>query len=135
MIRLKRELRGRERRLESSSAHEGLADPGVVRNTLLQLVSQVATAVFTAGLTLYLVRALGASSYGVYALAFSVGSLVLFPAGFGLPMAVGRFLADHRDDLGHMRAILRMGLRLQVPAAVVVGAGERPAQGEGPQLL
>jgi O-antigen/teichoic acid export membrane protein len=102
---------------------DGLADPGAVRNTLLQLVSQGAGIVFTGGLTLYLVRALGASGYGVYALAVSIGSLVLYPAGLGLPWAVGRFLADHRDDLTQLRAIFVLGLKLQLGAAMVASVG------------
>ncbi len=101
----------------------GLSDPGVVSNTLLQLATQVAGAVFTGGLTLYLVRALGASGYGIYALAVTIGSLVVYPAGMGLPWAVGRFLADHRDDLGQLRAILRLGLRLQIASAAVASLG------------
>jgi len=102
-----------------SSPDGGLADPGAVRNTLLQFASQLATAAFTSVLTLYLVRALGASGYGVYALAVSVGALLLLPAGLGLPWAVGRFLADHRADTDQARAILIMGLKLQIPAALV----------------
>lgn len=97
----------------------GLADPGVVHNTLLQFASQIAGAVFTGGLTLYLVRALGASGYGVYALALSIGSLVLHPAGIGLPWAVGRFLAEHRNDVGQLRAIFLLGLKLQIAAALI----------------
>jgi stage V sporulation protein B len=96
-----------------------LADPGPIRNTLLQLASQVGGAVFTGGLTLYLVRALGASGYGIYALAMSIGTLVLFPAGLGLPWSVGRFLADHREDLAQLRAILLLGLKLQAVAGTV----------------
>jgi stage V sporulation protein B len=107
----------------SSFSPDGLGDPGAARNTLLQLLSQVATVAFTGGLTFYLVRALGPSGYGVYALAFSIGGLLLHPAGFGLPMAVGRFVADHRTDVGQARAILLMGLKLQVPAALVTGLG------------
>jgi O-antigen/teichoic acid export membrane protein len=94
-------------------------EAGPVRNTLLQLASQVASAVFTAGLTLYLVRALGATGYGVYALAVSMGGLILHPAGLGLPWSIGRFLADHRADPREVRAILGAGLRLQIPAAIV----------------
>jgi O-antigen/teichoic acid export membrane protein len=105
------------------STDGGLSDPGAVHNTLLQLLSQVAGTVFTGGLTLYLVRALGASGFGVYALAVSIGSLVLYPAGLGLPWAVGRFLADHRDDLDQLRAILLLGLKLQIAAAVVTAIG------------
>ena len=98
-----------------------MTDPGALRNTLLQLASQVATAAFTSGLTLFLVRRLGASGYGVYSLAYSVGGLALLPAALGLPTAVGRFLADHRADLGQMRAILALGMKLQAPAALVTG--------------
>jgi O-antigen/teichoic acid export membrane protein len=98
-------------------------DPGAIRNTLLQLASQAAGLVFTGGLTLYLVRALGASGYGVYALAVSIGGLVLYPAGLGLPWSVGRFLADHRDDVGQLRAILLLGIKLQAAASLVASVG------------
>jgi O-antigen/teichoic acid export membrane protein len=102
-------------------AAPALADPGAVRNTLLQLASQIGGAVFTGALALYLVRALGASNYGIYALAMSIGSLAVFPAGLGLPWSVGRFLADHREDLAQVRAITLLGLRLQAVAGAVVG--------------
>jgi stage V sporulation protein B len=100
-----------------------LGDPGVVHNVLLQIIGQVATAVCTAGLTLYLVRALGASHYGVYVLAASIGGLLIYPAGVGLPTAVGRFLADHRRNLDQLRAIVVLGLKVQVPVALVVSVG------------
>jgi O-antigen/teichoic acid export membrane protein len=104
---------------EEPAAAELLGDPGAVHNTLLQLASQLAGAVFTGGLTLYLVRALGASGYGVYALAVSIGGLLLYPAGLGLPWAIGRFLADHREDMQQLRAIFMVGLKLQIGAAVI----------------
>lgn len=106
-----------------------VADAGAARNTLLQLSSQVATLVFSAGLTLYLVRALGAANYGVYALAVSIGGLMLFPAGLGLPMAVGRFLADHRGSAQQLRELFRVGMKLQVPAAMAAGLGLFAASG------
>lgn len=106
-----------------------VADAGAARNTIVQLASQVATLVFTAGLTLYLVRALGAATYGVYALAVSIGGLMLFPAGLGLPMAVGRFLADHRGSAHQLRELFRVGMKLQVPAAMVAGLGLFAASG------
>jgi stage V sporulation protein B len=81
----------------------------------------VATAVFTSGLTLFLVRRLGVSSYGIYSLAYSIGGLALLPAALGLPTAVGRFLADHRADLAQVRAILMLGMKLQIPASLVTG--------------
>jgi O-antigen/teichoic acid export membrane protein len=101
------------------SPSAGLSDPGAVQNTLLQLASQIAGAVFTAGLTLYLVRALGASGFGVYSIAVSIGGLVVFPAGMGLPWAIGRFLADFIEDRSQLRAIVLLGLRLQIVAATV----------------
>jgi stage V sporulation protein B len=105
---------------EASHPH-AVSDPGALRNTLFQLASQVATAAFTSGLTLFLVRKLGASGYGIYSLAYSIGGLALLPAALGLPTAVGRFLADHRTDLSQMRAILALGMRLQAPASLVTG--------------
>lgn len=106
-----------------------MPDAGVLRNTVLQFGTQVAGVVFTGALTLYLVRALGPTGYGLYALAISVGGLLVLPAGLGLPMAVGRFLADHRADLGQVRAILRLGLRLQAPAALLASLGLFAAAG------
>jgi O-antigen/teichoic acid export membrane protein len=107
----------------------GVPDAGVVRNTLLQLATQLAGAVFTGGLTLYLVRALGPSGYGLYALAVSIGGLIVLPAGLGLPMSIGRFLADHRTDADQLRAILALGIRLQVPVAVLASVALFAAAG------
>jgi O-antigen/teichoic acid export membrane protein len=113
----------------ADSSGRELRDPGAVRNTLLQFANQLASGVFTAGLTLYLVRALGASGYGVYALALSIAGLLALPAGFGIPMSVGRYLADHRNDAGQPRAILTLGLKLQVPLALVATAALFAAAG------
>jgi O-antigen/teichoic acid export membrane protein len=105
------------------------AEAGPVRNTVLQLASQLGGAVFTATLTLYLVRALDAGGYGVYALAISISGLVLYPAGLGLPWSIGRFLADHRKDPHEVRAIFRAGLRLQIPAAALAAVALFAAAG------
>jgi O-antigen/teichoic acid export membrane protein len=98
-----------------------LPDAGAVRNAALQFATQIVGVVFSGGLTVYLVRALDASGYGIYALAASIGGLVLFPAGLGLPAAVGRYLADHRADVRHVRGIVVLGLKLQLPAALISG--------------
>jgi stage V sporulation protein B len=107
----------------------GIADAGAVRNTALQLATQLAGLVFTSVLTLFLVRELGPSGYGVYALATGIAGLLVLPAGLGLPMAVGRYIADHRHDLRQIRAILRIGLRLQLPASVFAAAALFAASG------
>lgn len=105
------------------------ADLGAARNTLLQLMSNMAGVVFTGALTLFLVRALGPSGYGRYTLAVSIAALLVLPSGLGLPMAIGRYLADHRADLRQLHAILALGLRLQVPAALICTMGLFAAAG------
>jgi PST family polysaccharide transporter len=100
-----------------------IADPGAARNTLLQFISNMAGVVFTGALTLFLVRALGVSGYGQYALAVNIAALLVIPTGLGLPMSVGRYLADHRRDPQQLRGILALGLRLQVPAALLSSLG------------
>lgn len=107
----------------------GVADAGAVRNTLLQLASQVAGLIFTGGLTLFLVRSLGASAYGLYGLAISVSGLLVLPAGMGLPLALGRYLADHRHDVRQVRAILALGLRIQGPVGLVASVALLAAAG------
>jgi O-antigen/teichoic acid export membrane protein len=97
-----------------------LKDPGAGRNVFLQFLSNMAGFVFTGVLTLFLVRALGPSGYGQYALAVTIAGLLVLPTGLGLPMAVGRYLADNRNDVLQVRAILALGLRLLVPATLVV---------------
>jgi O-antigen/teichoic acid export membrane protein len=106
-----------------------LADPGAGRNTLLQFMSNMAGVVFTGVLTLFLVRALGASGYGQYALAVNIAGLLVLPTGLGLPMAIGRYLADYRSDIRQPRAILALGLRLLVPATLIVTVGLFAAAG------
>lgn len=106
-----------------------MADPGAARNTLLQFIANMAGVVFTGALTLFLVRALGASGYGQYALAVNIAALLVIPTGLGLPMSVGRYLADHRSDSRQLRAILRLGLRLQLPAGLLATVGLLVAAG------
>ena len=123
------DLAGRPSARGGDADGEGVPDAGAVRNTVLQFATQLVGLVFTGALTLYLVRALGPSGYGLYALAISIAGLLLLPAGLGLPTAVGRFLADHRGDLGQVRAILGFGLRLQAPAAAVAAVALFAAAG------
>lgn len=98
-------------------------DAGAARNTLLQVMANMSGVVFTGVLTLFLVRALGTSGYGQYTLAVSIAALLVLPTGLGLPMAVGRYLADNRSDPHQLRAILALGLRLQVPAGLIAAFG------------
>ena len=79
------------------------------------------TALFTAALTLYLVRALGPDSFGIFALALSIGILVLLPSDFGLSQSTARFVAEHRTDLGRVADVFSDGLRLKLIGGAIIG--------------
>jgi O-antigen/teichoic acid export membrane protein len=88
------------------------------RNAAFALGVRVGTAVFTAALTLFLARYLGPESYGVFALALSVGGLFAAPADFGVSFSAARFIAERRADPSQGAAVLRKALGLKL-----VGAG------------
>ena len=67
---------------------------GPRRNTLFSLVSQIISATFTIGLTLFLVRELGPTTYGVLALAVSVSSIVMLTSDLGISRSAARFTAE-----------------------------------------
>ena len=101
-----------------ASAGEGT----VARNTAFAFASQFTTALFTAGLTLYLVRALGPEEYGLFALALAVGLLVLQPSDLGLTHSTARFVADHRGSLAGVTGVFADGLRLKLLVGAIVSA-------------
>ena len=109
---------------------------GPRRNTAFGFATQMTTAAFTAVLTVYLVRALGPSSYGVFVLAIGVGSLALLPSDFGLSQSVARFIAERRSDRVAARDVLSQGLRLKllagaIASVVLVAAAEPIASAYG----
>ena len=81
---------------------------------------RVVSALFTAGLTLFLVRYLGPHNYGVYALALSVGGVVLLPADLGVSRSAARFIAERRDDMAEIVGVIRHGIRLKAIGSAVV---------------
>lgn len=89
-------------------------DGGLRRNTAFALTAQIATASFTAALTLYLVRALNPSGYGVFALAVSIGALLGLPSDFGVSSAAARFIAERRRRPDAIAEILAEALRLKL---------------------
>jgi O-antigen/teichoic acid export membrane protein len=93
---------------------------GPARNTLFSFASQVIGAVFTMGLTLFLVRKLGPTNYGVLALAVSVGVVLLLVSDFGIPHAAARFTAEDPTDRVHVAAVLRTALGLKLIASAVM---------------
>jgi O-antigen/teichoic acid export membrane protein len=101
----------------------------ISRNTLFALLAQLTTGVFTTVLTLYLVRALGPDSYGVFALVLSVGVVVGLVADLGIPPSVARFLAERRGDRAAVAAILSDALRLKLGTAALAAGGLFAAAG------
>jgi O-antigen/teichoic acid export membrane protein len=81
------------------------------------------TAAFTAVLTVYLVRALGPSGYGVFVLAIGVGTLAMLPSDFGLSQSVARFIAERRSDPVAARDVFSQGLRLRLLAGAIASVG------------
>jgi O-antigen/teichoic acid export membrane protein len=71
------------------------------------------SALFTGALTLFLVRKLGPNDYGVYALALSVGGVLLLPADFGVSRSAARFIAERRADMAQVAAVIRHAIRLK----------------------
>jgi O-antigen/teichoic acid export membrane protein len=89
----------------------------IARNTAFALATQLTSAAFTAIITFYLVRALGPSSYGVFALAVGVGALVLIASDFGITQSAERFIAEHRGDRAGVAGVLADALKLKLVTA------------------
>lgn len=86
----------------------------IQRNAFFGLVTKLTTAFFTAGVTLFLVRALGPADYGLFALAMSVGALMLVPADLGISGSAARFIAERRDHLPSVVGVFSDALRVRL---------------------
>lgn len=99
---------------------------GVRRSTVFSLLAEVVRVAATAGLALYLIRALGPTGYGLYALALGVGRLAGVAADLGVSMSTSRFVAERVGDQTRLADVVRDGLRLSVvfggAAAVLLAA-------------
>jgi O-antigen/teichoic acid export membrane protein len=91
----------------------------ISRNTAFAFAAQLTSAAFTAGITLYLVRALGPSGYGVFALAVAIGAMVVLLADLGVTQSAERFIAERRSQPGAVTSVLGDALRLKLIAATV----------------
>jgi O-antigen/teichoic acid export membrane protein len=90
------------------------------RNLAFAFGGQGATVLFTAVLTLFLIRTLGELEYGEFAIALAVGGLVLLPADLGISASAARFLAEARDDPSAREAVAAAALRLKLAVSTVV---------------
>lgn len=100
----------------------GAGSDSIRRNAILSLANQLTSAVFTAALTLYLVRALGPQGYGLFALAISVGTLAALLADFGVSNSASRFVAEQRDDPVAQYTVVARALRLKLSIVAAVSA-------------
>ena len=90
------------------------------RNAALYFSYQVIGAVFTAGLTIFLVRKLGDDGYGVLALASGIGAIVVILSDLGISQATARFLAESQHDQATVAHLVREALALKVVVAFVI---------------
>ena len=99
-----------------------MVDPAesIKRNTFFGLLVQLSGAVLTGGLTLFLVRALGPTDYGVFVLAVSVGSLVLLASDFGISQSAARFIAERRRETRTIGDIMSDALSLKLTASLLI---------------
>jgi O-antigen/teichoic acid export membrane protein len=128
------------------TAGDGSAQPDVradsiARNAAFSLAIQLTGASLTAGLTLFLARALEPSGYGVFALAVATGSLLLLPSDLGISSSAARFIAERRGDTNAIAALLADALTLKlvvsgtVSAALILLAGPIADAYDEPSLV
>jgi O-antigen/teichoic acid export membrane protein len=94
----------------------------ITRNTAFFFLAQLTGAAFTAGLTIFLARALGSKGYGLLSLALGIAGLVTLFSDFGVANSVARFVAEHRRDHGRVAMVLADGLRMKLVASVTISA-------------
>ena len=92
----------------------------IARNAMWALTGQLITSAATAAMTLYLVRALGPTGFGVLSVAIGIGTLMLLPGDFGLSTSAARFIAEHRGDWPVIAALLRDAMRVKLVVTAVL---------------
>src|SRR2546421_9743485 len=115
--------------VDDRAAEWSATGEGVGRNTGFALATQLTTSLFTAALTVFLVRALGPHGYGVFALALGIGVLLEVLTNLGIGQATARFIAETRDDPREVASSMALGLKLRLIAAGVVCLGLFAAAG------
>ncbi len=92
----------------------------ISRNAGFTFVVKMVGAVFTATLAIFLPRALGPESYGVFMLAMGLGGLVFLPADLGIAQSAARFVAEAVSDRSAVRALISDAVRVKLLATAVV---------------
>jgi O-antigen/teichoic acid export membrane protein len=92
----------------------------IARNTVYAGAVQLTTATFTAALTIFLARSLDPDAFGTFALALSIGGVLLVPSDLGITHATSRFVAERRGDESAVAHVVRTALGLKIAASLVV---------------
>jgi O-antigen/teichoic acid export membrane protein len=95
----------------------------IARNTAYAVAVRFTGIVFTAVLTIFLVRYLGPKEYGVFALAMGVGALMAVPSDLGISMSAARFVAELRGDADGVAEVVVDALRLKLVVAGLSSLG------------
>jgi O-antigen/teichoic acid export membrane protein len=115
-----------EGELSGQVAADVVAQPPRMARTLRPELVRVAVAV---GLTLYLVRVLSPSHYGVFVLAGSIAGLVGYPVVEALGLGVALLLSERPSSPERVRRATAVALRAALPIAVVLGLATAGAAG------
>lgn len=95
----------------------------IARNTAFAVAVRFTGIVFTAVLTIFLVRYLGPKEYGVFALAMGVGALIAVPSDLGISMSAGRFIAERRGDADGVTEVVVDAFRLKLVVGGLASLG------------
>lgn len=96
---------------------------GMMRNAGFAFTVTMVSAAGTAVMTLFLLRSLGPKSYGVFALALGLGSLILIPSNLGISSAASRFVAELRHDRAAVRGVVIDAFRLKLVVSTLFAVG------------
>jgi O-antigen/teichoic acid export membrane protein len=106
--------RFRPLRCPRSVSRAGQQVDSIARNTVFAVAVRITGIVFTAILTIFLVRYLGPREYGVFSLAMGVGALMTVPSDLGISMSAARFAAELRGDGGSVARVVSDAFRLKL---------------------
>src|SRR4051794_7166949 len=86
----------------------------IARNTVFAVAVRLTGIVCTGLLIIFLVRYLGPTEYGVFALAMGVGALMTVPSDLGISMSAARFVAELRGDARSVAQVVSDAFRLKL---------------------
>ena len=92
----------------------------VSRNAGFAFASKIVGVIFSAALTIVVVRVLGPDDYGTYSLALSIAGLLILPSDIGISQAAARFVAESLGDRNLVRRVIADAYRAKIVAAGVI---------------